>query len=221
MAKFPLEIEYLILETLDENLDKRKIILSGLICKAWLHFSRSRIFTDIRLDKPNIKSFFDIAQNSLLSIFDFIRTLSLVAFSNAPLLSDCFADFRRLGLCPGIEHLTLELYDSDLEKHSAFLGTVLPSILSLEISGYYLKFPSFTLDAISSFPMLESLTMHAVPNNFFANYTIPTYRFLEALETMDIDSDEDNFLQVLTSLNAIPIFSSLSVGWGWMSDESS
>ncbi|KAF7356349.1 hypothetical protein MVEN_00967200 [Mycena venus] len=214
MAVLALELYYLILDHLDDFQDRSTIIQYGLVCKDWLHSSRSRIFSDVQLNDLTIGPFFDIvgSETSLLPVTHFIRNLSLFDTEQGHFKNE-FDHIRRLGTCPGVKSLHLGLLDYDLDRHCAFLGTILPCVSSLAIGSKVSISPRFILEAIPRFAKLESLTIHDMSRRLFVGYTIPTkYRFPESLSAVDVlDSSDADFFRAVLSLDPAPRFSSISI----------
>ncbi|KAJ7180926.1 hypothetical protein C8R46DRAFT_1070955 [Mycena filopes] len=211
MITLPLEVEYRILALL-RRYDKRTIRRCGLVCRAWLHFSRSNVFLDVTLTQTNVASFVDIMATSLLPIYDLIRTMNLESTltSESTNTADRFTALRRLGNCPKVETLSILLDDFQLGNHLGFLGSAFTALSSLSVTVTLSQHPSIILDAIACFPTLKYLEIRYTPVNFFANYSIRrSYQFPAGLD--EVEMDDDDFFAMILTLDTVPIFSSVTV----------
>ncbi|KAJ7180940.1 hypothetical protein C8R46DRAFT_1211227 [Mycena filopes] len=220
MITLPLEVEYRILALLPRY-DERTIRICGLVCKAWLHFSRAKRFPDVTLTQRNVASFVDIMATSLLPVYDFIRSMNLESTltSESTETADRFTALRRLGDCPKLEYLHLTLDDFQLGNHSGFLGSVFTDLTYLSLTITLSQHPSIILDAIACFPTLEYLQIRCTPDNFFANYSIrSSYEFPANLD--EVEMDDQDFFAMISTLDSVPVFSSVTMHWCYLSDDS-
>lgn len=197
----------------ENRIDRRNIARYGLVCKNWLPSSRYRLFADVQISDRTMDSFVSIAQNSPLSIPNFIRSLKLSSRRADNLLDE---NLRRLGSFPRVE--TLRISMTDAAFHPTLIATMLPDISTLVFENCQLRLSSI-LHAVAASQSLQTLRLDWVTLSYGTPLPSP-FQPPPQLRALSLDLQAggsgsnpaiDTFFETILSLHPIPLFSSLSV----------
>lgn len=228
----PPEIVDLILGQLHYFEDRLTLETCGLVCRSWLHPSRTRVFADIYLHQDNIASFCDVAQDSaVFPIAACIRRLTLEYIEDTPsgalhgvrslfpdaARSELDDDLERLGPFIGVQTLRLEMSSDVLDRHAVFLGTICPNISTLDIEAANTGALGAVLRAVAAFPSTHTLKIRDLDHCPASTHPLsPAYRFPAGLRAVDLAAhDVDNFFRGVLALEPVPVFSSVSTWNAW------
>ncbi|KAJ7463392.1 hypothetical protein B0H11DRAFT_2052769 [Mycena galericulata] len=208
--QFPEELIDLIISHLDDNASIR---LCGLVCRSWLYSSRFYALEFVTLHEDNIAPFFELVETSLVSLPSFIRVLYLAEPWGSELQNiDWLEGIDRLGSCPRMTHLHVEIGDRGLAHISSFLST-LSSVITTKFTVLPRNSAGSILKILSSLPpSVETLKIFDPPGDFFQNQTFPPASHLPGkLRTLCLGNDAQNFFSALLSLPQIPLLSAVLV----------
>ncbi|KAJ7463393.1 hypothetical protein B0H11DRAFT_83819 [Mycena galericulata] len=120
-SRLPGELIHLIISHLDEY----SIRLCGLVCRSWLYPSRFYTFEDVNLKEGNTTPFLELVETSLVSLPSLIRVLDLTEPWGSELQNiDWLEGIDRLGSCPRMTYLYVQIGDRGLAHISSFLSTL-------------------------------------------------------------------------------------------------
>ncbi|KAJ7763635.1 hypothetical protein DFH07DRAFT_396503 [Mycena maculata] len=228
--KLPHDVFELLLDECQSDGADNTVGLCGLVCKAWLHPSRARLFTTVVLREHNSNSFLDIVQTSPFPIQSFIHTLHIIIRKKNTFLQETKVEV--LGPFPEVTALYIDADVRDWipEMAATFFPNKFPRLskLSLSVSDTSLYFFDI-LSAVTPFPTLESLEMDVAGGFDFTTDDVPeTYRIPPNWHTLHFDMDMGNiFLEMMFDLASdsdsdsdseefsIPLFSTLRLQDSW------
>ncbi|KAJ7464525.1 hypothetical protein FB451DRAFT_1263738 [Mycena latifolia] len=214
----PADVLQLLFDEFQDESSGNAVGLCGLVCKAWLPTSRSRLFTTVVLKERNAQSFLDVARTSSLPIRNFIRTLTF------------FKDDSKLEALGPFPKATTLFIDADIRKWiPEMAGTFFPNNfprlanLNLSLSDYTSISMFDILAAVTPFPTLESLRLDINGHGFdFMDDSVPeVYQIPPRLHTLHLGmAMSENFWEILYELAEndgieIPVLSTLSVQDSW------
>ncbi|KAJ7117496.1 hypothetical protein C8R44DRAFT_879060 [Mycena epipterygia] len=201
----------------DSILEKRFIARCGLICKNWLPSSRYRFFAEVDLNDRTIESFLEATGTSPFPVSTFIRSFGLSSGREDRSLDEIFR--KRLGPLPQVKTLRVTMDDTVFALNSSFLATHFAPISILILRSCQLPLNA-VLDAASSFPLLQTLTLDWVDLSI-ESFASVTYQFPPQFHKLNLDllphgvshlqHPISTFFQAILCLDIIPVFSSLSV----------
>ncbi|KAJ7464527.1 hypothetical protein FB451DRAFT_1263742 [Mycena latifolia] len=222
----PADVLELLFDEFQDESGGNAIGLCGLVCRAWLPPSRSRLFATVVLKERSAQSFVDVARTSSLPIKNFILTLRLILRARSTFFQDD-SSIEHLGPFP--EATTLFI-DADIRKWiPEMAGTFFPNNfprltnLNLSLSDYTAISMFDILVAVTPFPTLESLRLDINGHGLdFMDDSMPeVYQIPPRLRTLHLGmAMTENFWEILYELAEndgidIPVLSTLSVQDGW------
>lgn len=214
-SKLPAELVDLVIGQLEP--DKSSIGRCGLVCKAWLYSSRSRVFHSVHLREGNMAALFDITETALVPLLSLIEAVDITEPDDdtTPRLN-WLDGIARLGPCHRLAHLYLQIGDRALDGLSVFL-TGLASLSILELCVLPTTSASSILKILSHLPpSLDYLSILNPPEDFFRDHTFPSDAQLPAsLRTLYVDDDAENLFSALLLLTQIPLFPIVHLRNAW------
>jgi hypothetical protein len=158
--------------------DRETLTACSLVCRGWVPRSRYHLFKRVVLDATRISrtlQFLEILQSSLGTVAPFITHLCVIYYNQTPLMSrPCTQgpdhdSERRSAILKNLIALTSLTLTSPYgtmttltsENHSKFLSCF-KNITVLNIQFINFRECRTIVDVISSFPSLESLSLHEV-----------------------------------------------------------
>ncbi|KAJ7509805.1 hypothetical protein B0H11DRAFT_1257996 [Mycena galericulata] len=216
VIQFPGELIDLIISHLDED----SIRLCGLVCRSWLYSSRFYTFEDVNLNEDNTAPFLELVETSLVSLPSLIEELDLTEHWGSQNI-DWLEGIDRLGSCPRMTHLWVQIGDRGLAHLSSFLST-LSSVTMAHFTVSRRNSAGSILKTLSSLPpSVETLNIFDQPEDFFQSQTFPPASHLpEKLRTLHVGNDAQNFFSALLSLPQIPLLSVVYVCSAWPAQNS-
>lgn len=194
----------------------------GLVCRAWLPTSRSRLFTTVILREDNAHAFLDILQTSSFPVKSIIHTLRLIVHKKDTFLQEDSKAIQELGPFPEATTLSVE---TDLTTWIPRLAATLfpnnfPRLSNLNLSASAITIHDI-LVAVTPFQTLESLKLNGDRFDPFDASVPEVYQLPPRLHILHFEMDMSaNFLEILFELSEedaidMPIFSTLSMEDGW------
>ncbi|KAJ7509801.1 hypothetical protein B0H11DRAFT_2216680 [Mycena galericulata] len=220
-GQFPEELIDLIISHLD---DDASIRLCGLVCRSWLYSSRFYAFENVTLNDGNTAPFLELVETSLVSLPSLIGALDLTEPWPGDSESeniDWLEGIDRLGSCPRMTYLYVQIGDRGLSHLSPFLSA-LSSLTTTEFSVVPNNSAGSILEILPSLPpSVKNLNIFSLIEDFFQDQTfLSASRLPEGLCTLYLSDDAQNFFSALLLLPQTPLLSTVHVRNAWPAQNS-
>ncbi|KAJ7463391.1 hypothetical protein B0H11DRAFT_2240865 [Mycena galericulata] len=220
-GQFPEELIDLIISHLD---DDASIRLCGLVCRSWLYSSRFYAFENVTLNDGNTAPFLELVETSFVSLPSLIGALDLTEPWPGDSESeniDWLEGIDRLGSCPRMTYLYVQIGDRGLSHLSPFLSA-LSSLTTTEFSVVPNNSAGSILEILPSLPpSVKNLNIFSLIEDFFQDQTfLSASRLPEGLCTLYLSDDAQNFFSALLLLPQTPLLSTVHVRNAWPAQNS-